>query len=370
MSQNQKSDGFAVKEILTHTQPHPDELWAIFLLQQYGEDRYPGISRATIIFSQTGNKTPDGRTAEEWEKDGVLMVGTGGGRFDEHAKMNGQPGAKGECAFTMVCKDLRVCDDPALRRIFPYVRDEDTKGGKGDICSFGNTLKALYEDPDIDHQEAVNIGLKCVRAFYRKEAEFADAEIIVGREGMITVDGANGPIRILAVESENRAISRAGRRRGADVVIQKHPTGNPANKLAGKVQIYTNRKDGDLDMRDLVRLLRLEEDYCRDRPTKADWKMLERDGKSQEIGEEWFYHQDGVQILNGSLSSPEVSPTAIPIRRIVDLAVMAMSRGFESGCGNNHDLTPCRGSRNCRWYQAGLVRCRKVRYQTAATQTV
>lgn len=283
------------------------------------------------------------------------MVGTGGGRFDEHPKMDGQPGERNECALTLVCKDLGVFDDPALWRIIPYVRDEDCQGGNGDMFTFAQTLRVLHAS-GLPEAEVMGLGLKIVNAHYQSELEFAEAEIAVRKAKVVIIGSGRDALKIMVVESSSRAVNRACRRQGAGLVIQKMPSGN--------VQIYTDKK-WDLDLRDLIRLLRKEEAFLRgDRAITSDWKKLEAAGKSDE-SPEWFFHPDGGWIFNGSLSSPEVPPTVIPLERIIQLAMMAMdTERFDSHREGNCRAGCCDGP-SCPWYEAGLIRCRQIRYHSS-----
>ena len=66
------------KYIVTHSRPHLDEIAAIWILRKFGEQTFPGISTAQLIFWETGGQTPDGRSSQEYDNEGYLLLGVGG----------------------------------------------------------------------------------------------------------------------------------------------------------------------------------------------------------------------------------------------------------------------------------------------------
>lgn len=50
-----------------------DEIAAIWILRKFGEEKFPGVSKAPIEFWNNGGNTPDGRSADEYERDGILL---------------------------------------------------------------------------------------------------------------------------------------------------------------------------------------------------------------------------------------------------------------------------------------------------------
>ena len=51
------------KSILTHERPHLDEIVAIWFLRKFGEQRFPGISKAAITFTSIRKLAEAGRKA-------------------------------------------------------------------------------------------------------------------------------------------------------------------------------------------------------------------------------------------------------------------------------------------------------------------
>ena len=115
-------------------------LW-VALTRPEAEARYPGISKAEIIFDGTGGESYEGKSGDELEKEGILMFGVGGGRLDAHPGPN-NPG-KPECEFSLFCKELGILDDPALARIIAYVAESD-RGNSGHPMSIGAMAKIMH----------------------------------------------------------------------------------------------------------------------------------------------------------------------------------------------------------------------------------
>jgi hypothetical protein len=109
-------------EIATHTGlRHVDEVNAIRLLQEYGKEMFPKISKAEILFWNAGhNKKINDRTAEEWGEKGVILVDIGGGPFDH-------PVGKKGCSATQVAKYFSVSSS-VEREMNDYVFANDVYG--------------------------------------------------------------------------------------------------------------------------------------------------------------------------------------------------------------------------------------------------
>ena len=99
-----------IHTILTHQDPDMDEIVAIHILKRHGESRYPGIKDADII---TQAKRDFDKSPDELEAEGILCVGIGGGKYDEHP-VGGRTRREGDCAATLVAKDLGLFEDPRV----------------------------------------------------------------------------------------------------------------------------------------------------------------------------------------------------------------------------------------------------------------
>jgi hypothetical protein len=158
-------------------------------------------------------------------------------------------------------------------------------------------------------------------------------------------------------EVELQDFQRAARHLGADLVIQRQPSGN--------VQIFASerklRQELERVLNDLVQCLRAreleisgeEEQLRRLRATSAlrQKKLAFKDDR-------WCYWK--TYILNGSRNTP-APPTQIPLSDkegigILEMAKAALTRGTPAGSEcKPHECEACR------WYFAGLERCQRVR---------
>ena len=112
-----------VNKIVFHQNPDLDCIGCYFLAKTYSQIGFLGIEQAKIEFWPQG-PPPDGRTAEEHEKEGTICFDVGEGRFDHH------PHGKhlDKCATDLVAEFLGVADDIKLSRILDYIRMHDLEG--------------------------------------------------------------------------------------------------------------------------------------------------------------------------------------------------------------------------------------------------
>ncbi len=120
---------FTVRQIVTHRSPDLDAVLSIYLLRNYAIQRYPGVNTAPIVF-MSAEQLSDGKTnAASLEKEGVLAVDIGGGRFDTHPVSGHSNVEKSEtCASQLVAEDLGLSQDIRFRFLLPFVVMQDSRG--------------------------------------------------------------------------------------------------------------------------------------------------------------------------------------------------------------------------------------------------
>ncbi len=345
--------------VVTHERPHIDEIGAIWLLRRFGQDLFPGIAEAKVIFWGNGGETPDGRTALDWEDDGYLLVGVGRGRFDEHPDLlNGGARKKEECAATLVAKFLEVEDDPALEKILRYIKNDDLKGGSGSF-DLGKLAQVMYQTHD--QLEVITWATLALEAKYQEQLTFW-TDTRNEFETKVAIQEVAGPgrlLRLAIIESDSDQIGMFYRTRVAGdnaVLIQRRSTGH--------ILIHTNRKHG-LKLGDVARLIRVAEIKTKG-PVKGklDWPALEQEGKFPQA-EEWHYAAGEIQaLMNGSLTATDVHPTKLSLEQVVELVKIGLNpSGFEPTREHLCKRGVCLSSVNnpCPLYEAGLGRCRSVR---------
>lgn len=335
-----------IKAIVTHLNPHLDEVLAIWMLWHWGQLKYPGVEHAHAQY-WTGGKSPDGRTAEEWEADGFLLVGIGGGRFDEHR--NGQ--ASPECAATLVAKDLGIDTDPALAKILAFVHRIDTRGGAQPMDLFSLT-KLMFQHTD--PEEAFFWATKALEAKYAEQLEEQEAKADMAKAEIHDLMVEGHPCRVAILKTDNKSavfLARAPEDKGglaASVVV--------AQRSSGHVQVFCDKQNWNIE--DVVRLLRVGERMAKGLQETLDPDTLAQEGKVPGV-EEWHYVREGQMLLNGSLNHTDVPVTQLAFEdEIVPTVILGMRYDYlpHEHC---RETGQCLGS-SCPFFQFGLDRCQAL----------
>jgi len=338
-------------ELLTHERPHLDEIVAIWLLRKFGEQKFPGAATAKVSFTSVRKLNEAGLKPDDYDARGILLLGIGGGRFDEHPTL--EEGRKaGDCATTLVAKELGISDDPALAKILRFVRAADVEGNASpfDISYVVKLLHARYPD---DPHRVIKWALVAIEAKYQEQVRFFtvvkpefDAkakveEVAVGQRRL----------RVVSIDSDEDGIHKYARSEygaRAAVVIQRRSTGN--------VAVFGNKQAG-VDMREAAKLLRLAEQAANGRTVTTDEERLVADGQVPGA-EEWFYHKQGQMLLNGSLTQADVPPTRLSLDRITELVKIGIDPArLKPLC---QSTGRCIGN-VCDWYAWSLARCVNLR---------
>lgn len=344
--------------IVTHERPQLSDIVAILVLRRFGEELFPGVGQAPVIFNGCGGANFLGKTQEELDKEGVLLIGIGGGRFDEHPR-NGKSRKSGECEATLVAKYLGVFG--SLAHILKDVCEQDL-GGQTPVLHLASAVKRLHDYHSANPKEVFDIVENIMEAYFEDVDKLARAVRefeAKARKRLI------GSFKVAFINSESDHMDRASRKCGADVLVQFRESGH--------VQIFTKKifsvgQPKLVDLRDLARLLRMEEQRLGGVSPGSDgyyWKQMESQEGSVKGAELWWFMPRGGFILNGSKSHPSVPPTKISHQRIEELAEIALSGDFHPA----FERSVCsrgRCERRCPWFNLGLVRCRALRFARAS----
>lgn len=161
----------AVHTFATHPKPHLDEVCAIWLFRRFGREKYPGADSAEIVVWPFGGNTPDGRSAEEWEAEGVIALGTGRGRFDHHPKTDSGIGhGSSACTAMLAAQDLGVANDPALVDALESINRNDLRGGSQPF-----DLSAVIKDYNNEHPDSPEMVIEWASAALDAKYEAARA---------------------------------------------------------------------------------------------------------------------------------------------------------------------------------------------------
>lgn len=354
-------------KIITHYGPHFDELLALWLLWYKGAEKYPGIGDALVY--QRGDQ-PEERDGE-WlfHRLGVIALGWGFGRFDEHPDPNRSiPRKEGECCATLVAKDLGIQDDPVLLGMLKYALKEDEKSGTGknhlpsviqalhrqgigfqvvvDWALAGITAKyrdaeaggtsvadfsiekiaelmlQQYPDNSQKAKEWLALGVKVLteqqRHFEDETAKEYATVITNGQFQSFIRVGIKGKwkdqqiqLRVVYTESDDPQLGTFIRFKGAAVAIIKNS--------AGQVQILLNKDcmQHGLRLDYFVRKLRIEEQRAAGRVREGRPEVLALEGTLRSDGR-WHWFPGAQVILDGGFTAPHVPPTRLSIEQIAE----------------------------------------------------
>jgi hypothetical protein len=302
--------------IITHVWPHLDEIVAIRLLKKHGEQKFPGISQAKVVFSGTG-VNPEDKTWQQHMDEGTLVIGIGGGPFDEHPTME-EERKHGKSACQLVAEALNLQAHPIYRRLIELVTEADQMG----VHEFhiANRLKTNYRlNPD--HPE---IGIKMVNDILddweHEQQLFVDGRVEIQKlmktDAYKTATLPDGrKLGIIVVQNTNNyKMSAAARSLRIPIIIQQQPKGN--------VQIFCDSERNNFSMKKVAAKIRIAECLASGMSeadvAKLDATALEREGKIPEVTN-WFYQVPGQNMINGSETTPQIPGTKIPMNILVEI---------------------------------------------------
>ena len=314
----QKREPLPISKIVIFPKIQPDTACAVFLLRKYGETLFPGASAAAVDFMTA---LPAGKTNEDYEKEGTLLIDLGKSRFDHHTEAHGR---RTECASTMIAKYLGVADRPELRKLLQYVKRDDLEG-KGTISTdpldraFGlsgvimNLTRVHADHPEAVLEFAVSVFEAHVFEEYRRQvempAEWKDLKA-AGKGLELTVARGDRALRVVGLESENTSLPGFLRAYSkADVVVQRFPSGH--------TNVIT-RQDAKLDLKELAAAIRTEEASRKGVTLAADPEALRKPNHLEGV-EEWFYDTAATTLQNGGVRPTGVTPTRIDFKTFIGL---------------------------------------------------
>ncbi len=149
-----------IHAIAVHDRCHFDEIVARFLFQEFGDSLFPGARTAKTSCWSTGD-TPDRRSADAWEAEGVIAIGVGHGRFDEHLATGGR--MPGECATTLVAKALGIMERSDLSKLLKFTLRTD-EGPSQHFCDLSGIVKVIHKQNPEDSSVAETWALTALRA--------------------------------------------------------------------------------------------------------------------------------------------------------------------------------------------------------------
>ncbi len=117
-----------IHTILTHENPDLDAIMSCLLMKTFGEEKIPGVATAEIKFV-SANQLPENKTSRQLEKEGIITVDTGGGRFDTHPEGTKVDKSKLDRSATdLVAEFVGVLNHPDWKDLVEYTRLHDSSG--------------------------------------------------------------------------------------------------------------------------------------------------------------------------------------------------------------------------------------------------
>ncbi len=301
-----------------------DTAVAAYLLKTFGERLYPGIARASFAFFSV---LPAGKTAEDMEREGTLLVDLGG-RYDHH-RSNLEQGRRVDCVATLIARDLGLDAHPAFKKLLAWATRDDLEG-KGTVSAdpldraFGLSaaIMSLNRYYDGHPEKVLAVVLPILRAHVQQEYE-RTVELPAaweqaqkdGKAQTLSLKQGAAELRVAVVESDNTALP--GYLRAAqkfDVVVIRRSTGH-TNVLTNQIR--------SVDLRPVVRLVRTAEAKARGLDGFAATDAVGRqDGLPM-----WFYDDAANTFQNGGATPGDVESTVLDLPALVALVRDGVTRG-------------------------------------------
>lgn len=305
-----------VHTVVMYPRPHADPIVALFLLRTFGEQFFSGVKEAKLDF---WNMVPKGKTPEQWEQEGYLLLDLGGGKFDHHHSQHIKNTKI--CAAVLVAKYLEIDQKPELRKLLEYARRDDLEG-RGIVSKdpidrafgFPAIIMNLNRDYPEHPEYVVEMVLRIINAHYNEEhrrqvlmpQEFEQLKKDGKAQGFVI--NAARPVKVVMIESDSptlvgylRAVSSVQ----ADIVVQR--------RSSGHTNIITRQVYPRLDLAKTVARLRQTEINSHD--ASLEW---ERPGRMPE-SPAWYYDTAANTLQNGGAAEENITPTGLSLAQIKEI---------------------------------------------------
>jgi hypothetical protein len=309
-------------KIVTLPRVQVDALIACFLLVRFGEERFPGIKDAEYLFWVN---IPEGKTTEELEKEGYILLDMGGGRFDHHVNQNGN---REKCMSQIVAEYLGIHKNQSIRKLLEYARRDDLLG-KGTISNdpidraFGlsglvtNMNRALPDDQAL----IIKTVMPLFVAHHMEEKKRTEdlpreyeEKIKTGKAHEVAMQTSRGLVKMVIIETDEIAMAGYLRaQRSIDLVVQKMSSGH--------VNIITQQKKL-FDLSQIAKFLRIAEAEEKGNVGVIKDADLASAGRIDGV-EEWYFDTRARTIQNGGVRPQWTNPTRISLTTIGEIIKQA-----------------------------------------------
>lgn len=322
-----------------------DTATAFFLLNTFGEHKFPGIGEAALEF---WTELPAGKTTEELEQEGYILIDLGNGKFDHHRL---GPENKKFSTAHMVAKYLGVEERSDLQKLLEFARRDDLEG-KGTISTdsldrtFGlsGLLTTLNKTMGSEPQRILYLVLPLLQAHFLEEnnrTELLPKEFEQlkkeGKAKQFQVSQLNKNVNVVYAESDNPGLAGYLRSRaiGADLVIQKASTGHVN---------FVTRQQAQLQLKKLSRVVKTMEgkktglNLQNKKPQE-----LEMPGRTEGLPH-WFYDSRANTLQNGGLNPQGIPATQLTYEELVQSVKDGMNIQHEEKFTTNNAYKVSKGN--------------------------
>ncbi len=220
-------------------------------------------------------------------------------------------------------------DDLAAGQIVRYLNG--LENGAKNSFDFAEIIQGLT----IMHAEVSELAFELLNAKYeRQKALFGRTLKDLDNADVIEVKQEGKKFVIVTGKSDEEDFGKMARSKQygyiATIVIQRNSN--------GRTMIFTNNRYNTVkELRNIVAMIRLEEQLKQGKkPFVGDFWKLSQPGRIEEVPN-WYFqqerHKGGGKLLNGSLTSPDIPPTQIPLWKITRIVETALNLGQEFDWG-------------------------------------
>ncbi|GEM_PF-1720097 len=302
--------------IWTHHRPHLDELVAIDMLRSEGQDIFPGIANARVVFIRNG-ALPVGKTWQELLDQRILLVGIGGSPFDEHGR-TGVARKEGQSACSLVADALNLRKHPVYKRLIELATEADL-GGVHQL-HLANLLKLRYRLYPDSPEIVMALAMSFINDLKAEQRAFLAGQRVISelRKSPSTrceMPSAIGRLEIITARSDNFKLSAAARSLSVAILVQAELVGDRPH-----VQIFSNTSRHKFSMRFVAAEWRRRELLAMGMSPAGVQKLDQDDYLASEdsIAEvpNIFYHKIAENVFNGTETTPAVTPTRVSLEDI------------------------------------------------------
>jgi hypothetical protein len=381
-----------ITHVVTHPKFHLDEASAAYLIMRTPEGKklFPGANEGTLCSTSQKDLFQQDFVGEDGFyallQKGLLVIGTGGGPFDEHTDR-----VKRKSCVSVVADYLGLFSKPEgfiYRRLINYINFEDRNGV--DLSNetvralatgnFSNSLKDSWKLVDaeiITIEELVGMAFKYIfvqiesqRLFMQSRENFKKlTPQVIEVPFLKTKECTKSPV-MLVIESDDPGVVAAAR-----FVWKTHQTMvvKPILSINSKGQFYFSGSK-DMDVIDVVRGLRVLLG-CKKRIRVPRWQDLVQDGTIKGL-EEIYFHTEGHSIMNGSITQDDatgmIGSYGISKQDVINVVLESLNPKFftkhEKSCEKG--ICPVKENKDarCPFFLCGYTRCHEVQRKMPVTR--